>query len=534
MLDKSEILNPKSEINPESRIPDSLGEMLKQSAKKFPKRTAIVFGQKRITYKALDELTDQIAAGLISQGIRQGERVAIFLDNCPEFVISYYGILKAGLVAVPVNYMFKIEETKFILADCEAAAIITSRTYVEMAMELRLRVDSLKTIVTTVKTKEEVMDFSRLKRPDCALSKDAVAGTDELAVILYTSGTTGHPKGAMLTHNNLISNAFDSASSIKVSHKDSLICVLPLFHSFAATVCMNLPLAIGAKIVIMKSVRPFKRIIRAIRKNKVTVFVGIPSMYNILRSIKLPSVFNTPLLKIFNPVKVCISGAAALPVETFKGFEKRFRVPLLEGYGLTEASPVVTLNPLRGKRKAGSIGLPLSRRIYLRIVDDKDNDLKEDKIGELLVMGPNVMRGYYKHKEGTEEALKEGWLYTGDMAKFDRDGYIYIVGRRKEMVNVRGLNVYPREIEETLYQNPKIKEAAVIGIPDTHKGEVPKGFVVLQDGVSAQEHEIIQYLRDRLAPYKIPKCIEFRSALPKNTTGKILKRVLKEEEGIKA
>lgn len=353
---------------------------------------------------------------------------------------------------------------------------------------------------------------------------------DEPAVILYTSGTTGHPKGAVLSHHNLISNAFDSSKAIKANHKENFICILPLFHSFAATVCMNLPLLIGAKIVIMKSIRPFKRIIRAIRKNRVSVFVGIPSIYNILKDIKLPRIFNTPLIRFFNPIKLCISGAAALPVETFTGFEKRFRIPLLEGYGLTEASPVVTLNPLKGVRKPGSIGVSLSNNIELKIVDDRDSALGPEKIGELLVRGPNVMQGYHKQEGATAEVLKDGWLYTGDMAKFDEDGYVYIVGRKKEMINVRGLNVYPREIEEVLYQNPKVKEAAVIGITDIHKGEVPKGFLVLKDGESATEHEITQYLRDRLAPYKIPKYIEFKTSLPKNTTGKILKRILKDEE----
>jgi long-chain acyl-CoA synthetase len=277
----------------------------------------------------------------------------------------------------------------------------------------------------------------------------------------------------------------------------------------------------------MKSVRPFKRVIRAIRRNRVTVFVGVPSIYNILKDLKLPKFFHSPLIKLFNPVRVCISGAAALPAETFRGFERKFRIPLLEGYGLTEASPVVTLNPLKGKRKAGSIGVSLSKAIELKIIDEKGNSLGPQQAGELLVKGPNVMHGYYKQDEATRETLKDGWLYTGDMAKIDRDGYVYIVGRKKEMVNVRGLNVYPREIEEVLYQNPKIKEAAVIGIADEHKGEVPKGFVVLKEGCVATEHEIIQYLRDHLAPYKIPKYIEFKDSLPKNTTGKILKRMLK-------
>ncbi len=527
-------------------IPKNLPELLSISAQKYPHHTAIVFGQKKIGYKALDDLADRIACGLINLGIKKQERVAIFLDNCPEFVISYYAILKAGAVVVPINYMFKIEEAKYILQDSQALCVITSRAYLDMAEELRLRVDNLKHIISInpVSTKENIIDFNKLKKDNLEILDEVFVAPQDLAVILYTSGTTGHPKGAMLTHYNLISNAMDSAQAIRATYKDTLICILPLFHSFAATVCMNLPILIGAKIVIMKSVRPFKRIIRAIRKNRVSIFVGIPSIYNILKDIKLPKILNSPLIKFFNPVKICISGAAALPVETFKGFEKRFRIPLLEGYGLTEASPVVTLNPLRDIRKAGSIGVVLSKNIELKIVDDKDNILEPGQVGELLVKGPNVMQGYYKQGQplalsdgkgalsgqATQETLRDGWLYTGDMAKFDQDGYVYIAGRKKEMINVRGLNVYPREIEEVLYQNPKIKEAAVIGIPDMHKGEVPKGFVVLKDNENATEHEIIQYLRERLAPYKIPKYIEFRASLPKNTTGKILKRILEDEE----
>lgn len=511
-------------------IPKNLGELLSFSSQKYPRRTAIVFGQKKITYKTLDELTHQIAAGLVNLGIRKQDKVAIFLDNCPEFVISYYAILKAGAVVVPINYMFKIEEAKFILEDSEAQAMITSHIYVDMAVELRLRVDTLRYIITTTKTRDDVFYFNGIRKFDKEIIHRTLPAPSDLAVILYTSGTTGHPKGAMLTHYNLISNALDSSQAIKATCRHTVICILPLFHSFAATVCMNLPILVGAKIVIMKSIKPFRRLIRAIRKNRVTIFVGIPSIYSILKDIKLPKIFNTPLSRFFNPVKICISGAAALSVETFKGFEKRFRIPLLEGYGLTEASPVVTLNPLKGVRKAGSIGIPLSKNIELKIVDDKDNPQGPEQVGELLVKGPNVMQGYYKQKEATLQTLKDGWLYTGDMAKSDCDGYIYIVGRKKEMINVRGLNVYPREIEEVLYQNPKIKEAAVIGIPDIHKGEVPKGFIVLKDQETATEHQIIQYLRERLAPYKIPKYIEFRTSLPKNTTGKILKRVLVDEE----
>ncbi|MDD5731253.1 MAG: AMP-binding protein, partial [Candidatus Omnitrophica bacterium] len=391
------------------------------------------------------------------------------------------------------------------------------------------RVDSLKHIICTAKAKDHVVDIHKIQKSGTRILEGVIIDPRQLAVILYTSGTTGHPKGAMLSHSNLVSNAVDSSDNIKATHKDSFICILPLFHSFAATVCMNMPISAGAKIVIMKSLKPFKRIIRAIRKNRVTVFVGIPSIYNILKDMKLPKLFHTPIIKFFNPVRICISGAAALPAETFRGFERKFRTRLLEGYGLTEAAPVVTLNPLK-KRKPGSIGLSLSRNIELKIVDDKGNDLSAGHIGELLVRGPNVMQGYLKHEEATTETIKGGWLYTGDMARFDKEDYVHIEGRKKEMVNVRGLNVYPREIEEVLYQNPKVKEAAVIGIEDAHKGEVPKAFVVLKDGEVMGEHEVIQYLRDRLASYKIPKYVEFRNILPKNSTGKILKRVLVDEE----
>jgi long-chain acyl-CoA synthetase len=502
----------------------NLGELLRTSARRHPQHMAIVFGQKKITYKKLDELTDHAAIGLIDLGIKKGDKVAILLDNCPEFVISYYGILKAGAVVVPINYMFKIEEAKYILEDSQAKAMITLSRFLPIAEELRLRVESLKTIITSG-------DFFTLKKHDQqqTLLRQS-ADTHDLAVILYTSGTTGFPKGAMLSHYNLISNVVDASHMIQINYRYTFICILPLFHSFAATVCMNFPLLMGAKIVIMKSVKPFRRVVRAIRKNRVRVLVGIPSMYTILANMKMPKIFLGPLIKLFNPVKVCVSGAAALSAKTFNNFEKRFQIPLLEGYGLTEASPVVSINPLKGKRKAGSVGVALSKNIELKIIDEQGNALASGQAGELLVKGPNVMQGYFQKEEATKEVLKDGWLHTGDMAKIDDEGYIYIVGRKKEMVNVRGLNVYPREIEEVLYQNLKIKEAAVIGIVDEHKGEVPKGFVVLQEGQKATEQEILHYLRERLASYKVPKAIEFREALPKNTLGKVLKRILVEEE----
>ncbi len=512
-------------------IPKNLGEVIRLGARRFPKRTALIFGSKRISYRSLDRETDRIAAGLHALGIAKGERVAVMLDNCPEFVLSYFAILKAGAVVVPVNYMFKAEEARYILQDSGAVCFITSRANLALAQELRLRLDSLKYIVSTNRAEGPVIDFTRINEPLYRTGEPDPVAPQDLAVLLYTSGTTGHPKGAMLTHDNLIANALDCMHAITVTPRDTFICILPLFHSFAATVCMNLPLIAGARIVLMKSVRPFKRVIRAIRRNRVTILVGVPSIYSVLRNLKLPRILSrAALIKFFNPLRLCISGAAALPAEVFRAFEKKFRVPLLEGYGLTEASPVVSLNPLAGERKAGSIGLTLSPNIEIRIAGEHGQELPVGETGELLVKGPNVMRGYYRRDEENASVIRDGWLFTGDMARRDADGYFFIAGRKKEMINVRGLNVYPREIEEVLYQHPKVKETAVIGLEDEHRGEIPKAYVVLKEGQKATEAEFVSFLRERLASYKVPRHVELRETLPKNTTGKILKRVLIDEE----
>lgn len=517
----------------------NLAVMLKQSAANYGRRTALVYGRKKITYEELDRLSDGLCAGLIQLGIERGQRIGILLFNRPEFVVSYFGALKAAAAIVPLNTMLKTDEVKYIIEDAGCAAIITSGSFLDMAVELRMRVDCLKQIIlVSPEQKKDTVDFYGLLKTPTQKDRIGQISSDDIAVTMYTSGTTGHPKGAMLTHYNLVSNARSSASSIKISRRDNFICVLPLFHSFAATVCMLLPLFCGAKITIFVSPRPFKRVLRTIIKKRGTVFAGVPSIFNILKDAKLPRVLTTPLLsRLINPLRICISGAAALPVETLNQFQKRFRIPLIEGYGLTEASPVVSLNPLDGIRKPGSVGIPLTD-VQVKVVDNNNKELGVDEIGELLVKGPNVMKGYLNQPQANAETIKDGWLYTGDLVKMDKDGYIYIVGRKKEMVNVRGFNVYPREIEDVLYQHPLVKEAAVIGVPDTHKGEVPKGFVVLKDEIDAfkklqgiktldeVEHELLKYLRERLAAYKIPRRIEIKESLPKTSTGKILKRLL--------
>lgn len=509
----------------------SLPQILRHGFHVYPKRIALIFGQKKFTYEDLYRRSGSVAFALKRWQAKKGDRIALLLDNSPDFVFCYFGILMASCIAVPVNHMFKREEAKHILEDSESTGLLTSSAYGEMAAELNCMVSSLKFVALTNQKTENtrsLLEYFSNENSITAHIVDEDMATDDLAVFLYTSGTTGHPKAAMLTHGNLLSNALASSQAIKVRTTDTFICFLPLFHSFAATVCMIMPFINGAKTVIMKSPRPVRKLLRSILKNKVTIFVGIPSLYQILSEIKLPRFLPGWLLRFLNPVKLCISGAAALPVEVFLKFEKKFGIPLLEGYGLTEASPVVSLNPLTGKRKAGSIGLTIPH-VNVKIIDENGRTQEAEKTGELCVKGPNVMRGYFKKDEENTNVLRDGWLLTGDMAKINKDGYIYIMGRKKDMVNVRGLNVYPREIEEVLYQHPLIKEAAVIGIPDPHKGEVPKGYVVLKMKNSISEHGIIAYLKNHLALYKIPKRIDIREDLPKNSSGKILKRLLVEE-----
>lgn len=503
----------------------NLIDMLAASAAAYPSKKALVFGSMKFSYKEVWKESCRAAGAIRQAGAEENERVAILLDNSPEFVFAYFGILMNGSIVVPINHMFKREEVAYILEDSSASVLITSRSYLKIAHEVNTMTENLRRILLVQEIKETGIDNAFCSKIEEKAQKNSL---DEEALFLYTSGTTGHPKAAVLTHGNLLANVRSSSQCISVKTSDAFICFLPLFHSFAATVCMLMPLHNGASTVIMKSPRPVRKLIRAMRRNRVTIFVGIPSIFNILKDIKLSRWVPRFILKIFNPVRLAISGAAALPAPVFTGFEKKFGLPLLEGYGLTEASPVVSLNPLKGGRKPGSIGLPIPE-VQVKIIDEAGNRLETGQEGELCVKGPNVMKCYHGKPQETKITLKDGWLLTGDMAKFDAQGYIYIMGRKKDMVNVRGLNVYPREIEEVLYRRPEIKEAAVIGVPDPHKGEIPKGFVVLKYPGALSEHEIILYLREHLADYKIPRKIEIRTELPKNQSGKILKRALEQE-----
>jgi len=502
----------------------TLPEILKQTAARFPHRNAVVSSTQKFTYRQLQKKVNRLSYNLRRINIRAQDRVALLLFNSPEFIISYFAVVKIQAVVVPINHMLKIDEVRFILQDSGACALITSTEFLDMAKDLKASLETLNTIIIVgERSFAETRNFYELI--DTGFEEEIKTSTqaddEEDVVILYTSGTTGHPRGAILTHKNLISNVRACVNAIEAVSEDNFVCLLPMFHSFAWTVCVLMSVYVGAGIVVIESLRHFSRVLRSVIKNKVTVFTGIPSIYNILSRIH----FSKRLLSSFS-IRVCISGAAALPVEVLRNFQARYEVPLLEGYGLTEASPVVSLNPMKGRQKAGSVGVPIEG-VEVKVVDDNGRDLPRGKAGELCVKGPNVMKGYLHLPQATAEIIKEEWLFTGDIARIDGDGYIYIVDRKKDMINVRGLNVYPREIEEVLYFNPKIKEAAVVKVSDKAKGEIPKAVIVLKEREQADNHEIIHFLRERLAPYKIPRVVEFRDSLPKTSTGKILKRAIK-------
>lgn len=506
----------------------NLVQMLDSIASKYPSRTAIIFGSKKISYAGLQSNSKKLALSLKNLGIQQADKVALWLPNCPEFIYSFFAVLRLGAIVVPVNTMFKREEAMFIVRDSCSKILICSIDKISDSENILSRGDTMNYVISLPAPKDKVaLGFYNLIRGQGEFNSKVDIKDDDIAELVYTSGTTGKPKGACLTHGNLLSNVKDCSQVINLAKRDCFICILPLFHSFASTVCMLLPIYKGARIVIMRTVKPFKRVIRAIFKHRVTVFAGVPSLYSILAETKV-SRLNLLLNSFLNPVRVCISGAAALPYPVWDKFEKKFRRSLIQGYGLTEASPVVSLNPINRKRnKPESIGLPLVS-VEIKIVDGNGREVSCGEVGELLVKGPNVMRGYYNLEEETKQVLQQGWLSTGDLAKVDEEGYIYIMGRLKEMINVRGLNVYPREIEDLFYKHPLVKEAAVVGVFHRHRGEVPVAFVIKQ-AAEVSERDLIKYLRANLAPYKVPLRIFFKDELPKNSTGKILKRNLQEE-----
>jgi long-chain acyl-CoA synthetase len=483
-----------------------------ESVSRQPRKTALFWGEREYTYAELWQQTLVVADQLRGQfGVQPGDRVGLWLKNCPEFIPSLFGILQAGAVAVPINNFLKTDEVNYILGDAGIDVLITDSELGSHHRALNAARPSLKLLKIEALTESPHQSSRAGQASSPALLSD-------LALIIYTSGTTGRPKGAMLSHGNLLHNVESCRIVLRTVAADRFGVLLPLFHSYMLTVGLLLPLLVGGSLVLVKSLHPARNVLQEILQRQATVLPAIPQFYRSMVS----AAIHPPL-----PLRICISGAAPLPAQVLRDFEAKFHIPLIEGYGLSEASPVVTKNPLDRTRKPGSIGLPIPD-VEVSIQDDSGRELGDNEIGEVCVRGGNVMLGYWKQPAETAKVMRNGWLLTGDIGYRDAEGYYFITDRKKDMLLVNGINVYPREIEEILYQYPGVKEAAVIGIPDTRRGEQPIAFIAPNDGTVLEEKAVQQFVRRKLADYKVPRKVVVMPALPRNATGKILKTTLRE------
>jgi len=549
-----------------------LHQILADTARKYPDNTATIFGNvveplgnmlldAKMTYRELYDLTKRFAAVLQQLGVEKGDRVALYMPNCPQFIIAYYATLMCGGVIVPCNPQYVARELEHQLNDSGAETIVSLSLVYPIVKKIRAETPLKRVIVTNIKEyfpgllkflftlavekKEghyqdiheglpameaaETHWFQDLLRGAAAEPTPVEVGPKDAAVLMYTGGTTGISKGAELTHGNLLANAIQCRHWFTQSEegKEVLLTALPLFHSFGMTTCMNHGVLIGGAMLLIPNPRVLIHTLKSINKHHPTVFTGVPAMYVAINNYPEISKFDV------SSIKACISGAAGLPVEVQENFQKITGGKLVEGYGLSEASPVTHANPLFGRSKIGTIGVPFPNT-EAKVVDVEtgEKDLPPGEVGELVIKGPQVMRGYWNRPEETANTLRKGWLHTGDIATMDGDGYFQIVDRKKDMIlGAGGYNIYPREVEDVLYQHPKVLEAAVAGIPvGVEKGERVKAYIVLKPGETATEEEMIAFCRENMARYKVPKFIEFRESLPKTMVGKILRRVLVEEE----
>ncbi len=539
-------------VPPTLRYPDiTLGTVLHETALKFPDHTALLFYGKKIAYSELDDLANQFAHALSSLGVRKGDRVALMLPNIPQMVIAYYGALRLGAVAVLTNPLYHEHEIEIQLKDSGAETLVAvdmfypvispvlPRTSVRhlilcgikdflpfplnVLYPLKARIDQQWVSVQRV---PPVYDFRDLIRHESKEAANADVSPDDIALLQYTGGTTGVPKGAILTHRNLVVNAVQSKAWLTLHNEGEAVVlgVIPFFHVYGMTTAMNLGILIGAKLILLPKFHT-KEVLRFIDKYRPEIFPGIQAMYL--------AIGNYPKARKYDltSLKVAISGAGPLMHEVQERFEHLTKARIVEGYGLSEASPVTHANPIFGRRKIGSIGLPWPDT-ETRIVDIETGErtLPVGEAGELLIRGPQVMKGYWNKPEETAYTLRGGWLHTGDIAKMDEDGYFTIVDRIKDMIKTVGENVYPREVEEVLFMHPKVKEAVVVGIPQEFLGEEIKAYIVLKEGETATAEEIMQFCRQQLSKFKVPKEVEFRDQIPKTFVGKVLRRVLRDEE----
>ncbi|MGQ9530379.1 MAG: long-chain-fatty-acid--CoA ligase [Candidatus Bathycorpusculaceae bacterium] len=534
-----------------------LFQFLRDGAEKYPDKTAIIYFDRKISYKELNIISDKFATALADFGVKKGDKVAIFLPNIPPFIMAYYGTIKTGAIVTAISPLYKEREVEHQLNDSEAETIVVLDLLYPIVDKVWQKTKLKRVIVASLKDympgataflgsllkkipsqkverKPNVYFFQELinKYPPNP-PKVEINPKEDLVALQYTGGTTGTSKGAMLTHMNLVSNAIMCKAWLKdvIEGEETFLAVLPLFHIYGMTTGMNAPIYIGGRVVLLPrfdAVSTFQ----AIQKYKVTVFCGAPTMYAMLLAHPDLSKYDC------TSVRFCISGSAPLPPEIQKKFMEVTGGVLVEGYGLTESSPVTHCNPLDKTMKTvkvGSIGIPWPDT-DAKIMDAEtgEKELAPGEIGELVIKGPQVMKGYWKMPEETAQVLRDGWLYTGDIGKMDEDGYFYITDRKKDLIKYKGYSVYPRELEDVLYEHPAVKLCAVIGKPDPVAGEIPKAFVVLKEGKAATEKEIMDFVNEKVAPYKAIRDVDFRKELPMTMVGKVLKRVLQEEERKKA
>jgi long-chain acyl-CoA synthetase len=537
----------------------TLCQALDRAAANRPDTTAIWFLNKRITYRELKDQVDRLATALARLGVVKGTRVAIQLPNIPQTVIAYYAVLAAGGQVVMTNPLYVAREIEYqwFDANCEVA-IVADFVYEHRIKPIRAQLPVKHYIVASipeylgfplnllaplklkrmkpptyakVRAEPTVHHFRTLVRNTPLAPPTVAVGMDDIAVLQYTGGTTGVSKGAVLTHRNISVNAQGAMAWIHMADfaDDVILAALPLFHVMGMTDCMNWPVFAACTMVLIPNPRDIPAIVHAVRKRRITLFVGVPAMFAAINN--YPGIEGIDI----SCVKSCFSASAPLPVEVLETFERLTGSRIVEGFGLTEASPVSHINPMRTVRKVGSVGVPFIET-DAKIVDLETGtrDLPPGQDGELIIKGPQVMQGYWNRPEETALVLRDGWLFTGDIARMDEDGYFYISGRKKDMIIVSGYNVYPDEVDAVLLAHPAVQETASIGVPDVKRGEIVKSFVVLKAGMTATAEEIQAYCRENLAPYKVPRAIEFRSELPKSPVLKILRRALRAEELAKA
>jgi long-chain acyl-CoA synthetase len=522
---------------------------LEQSVSKYPQNRALSYLGNDIVYGDLDRLVNKAANSLMKLGVEKGDRVALYLANTPQFIIALYGILKIGAIAVPINPLYTADEVAFELNDADVKTVIVMSRFYPLIQEIRERTALENVVVTNVKAyfpwltrllftllkeKEDRVEiaegdheFEVLMDRSSAVKPDVTVNADDTALLQYTSGTTGTPKGVMLSHYNLVVNAMQCRYWVSdtVEGEERVLGWLPFFHSFGMTACLGFTMNCSGALILIPNPHDLGYILKTIEKEKITMMPGVPTMYAALGSYKKTSKYD------LTSIRACISGGAPLMENVKKRFVELTGSKLVEGYGLSEAAPVTHANPINGVNKADSIGIAMPDT-ECRVVDLEkgEREVAIGEEGELIVKAPQVMQGYWHQQEMTDEAIRDGWLYTGDVVTMDEEGYFKIVDRKKDIIIVKGFNVSPTEVEKVICTHPKVEDAAVVGIPHEYKGEVIKAYVVLKEGEEAEKYEIIEYLRNRIARFKVPSSIEFVESLPKNVMGKLLRRLLLEQE----